>query len=242
MDTDGAFDATISPIVRLWGIGTEDARVPTREEIASALLSVGYQDIALDRGASAVTLGKKGMRLDLGGIAKGHACDEAVGILKNAGVSHAIIDLGGNIYAYGTRPDGSPWRVGVKSPLLGENEYFAIVTASEQAVVTSGVYERFLESGGALYHHIMDPRTGYPVDNGLLSVTIVSGSSTQADALSTACFVLGAERGIEYLSGLPGVEGIFVSDDLSVKVTDGLKGSFTVKDGRFRLVGSDEEG
>jgi thiamine biosynthesis lipoprotein len=176
------------------------------------------------------------MRLDLGGIAKGYACDKAVEILKNAGVKHGIIDMGGNVYAYGAKPDGSPWRVGVKSPFAGENGYFGALAVTGRAVVTSGVYERFFEQDGRFYHHIMDPKTGGPVRNGLVSVTIVGASATQADALSTACFVLGAERGLAALAATSDAEGVFVSEDLTVRVTPGLKNLFRITDDRFRLV------
>jgi thiamine biosynthesis lipoprotein len=235
-ETDGAFDITIRPIVSLWGIGTENARVPAQAELDAALLSVGYEGITLDKAASSVTLEKAGMQLDLGGIAKGYACDRAAEILRNANVGHGIIDLGGNVYVLGTKPDGALWQVGIKSPVVGENGYFGVAAARDRAVVTSGVYERFFERDGKRYHHIMDPRTGCPVDNGLLSVTIISASAAQADALSTACFVLGAERGLAYLSALEGAEGIFVSEDLSVQVTPGLRDSFRITDERFQLV------
>ncbi len=241
-ETGGAFDITVRPVVFLWGVGTENARVPAQTEIDAVRQAVGYDRVSLDETALSVALADTGMQLDLGGIAKGYACDRAVEILRNAKVGHAIIDMGGNIYACGTKPDGSPWRVGVKSPLVGENGHFGIVSAADRAVVTSGVYERFFETDGKLYHHIMDPRTGRPVDNALLSVTIISESSTQADALSTACFVLGAERGLEYLETLPGVEGIFVGEDLRVWISSGLRDSFQMADKRFALVGDDEEG
>jgi thiamine biosynthesis lipoprotein len=234
-ETEGAFDITIRPVVSLWGIGTENTRVPGSEEIDAALLSVGYEGIILDKAMSAVTLSKKGMRLDLGGIAKGFACDKAVEIFKNADVRHGVIDMGGNVYVYGLKPDGSLWKVGVKNPLAGENGYFCVVEAADRAIVTSGVYERFFESDGKFYHHIMNPRTGRPVDNGLISVTVISESSTQADALSTACFVLGAERGRRHLAMLPNVEGIFVADDLSVRITPGLRDVFNIVDERFKM-------
>ena len=240
-ETDGAFDVTIRPVVDLWGVGTERARVPALSELEDALGLVGYEDIVLNEAESSVMLAREGMRLDLGGIAKGYACHRAVEILKQSGVKHGIIDLGGNVFAYGTRPDGTPWRVGVKNPLIGENGPFCVVTVSDRAIVTSGVYERFFEYDGDIYHHIMDPKTGFPPKNGLISVTVICGDSAYADALSTACFVLGPERGLKYIDALPDAEGIFAADDMNVWITKGLENHFRVTDERFRLMSYGEE-
>ncbi len=236
--TGGAFDVTVRPVVELWGIGTEHARVPSDAEINAALSLVDFRAITLDDAQGTVRLNRPGMALDLGGIAKGYACDVAVDILRRQDVRYAIIDLGGNIYAYGSQPGGAPWRVGVKNPMPGESRYFCIVDVTDRAVVTSGIYERFFEQDGRLYHHIMDPATGRPVDNELVSVTILDASSTQADALSTACFVLGLEDGLSYLSGEPTAEGIFVTSDWKVYITPGLADSFRITDERFTLVPS----
>lgn len=234
--TDGAFDVTIKPVVALWGIGSGRERIPSADEVQAALSLVDFRGVTLDEEQCTVQLDCDGMELDLGGIAKGYACDAAVQVLERHQVKHALIDLGGNIYAYGTKPDGSLWKVGVQNPIAGENGYFGIISVSDRSVVTSGLYERFFEEGEQIYHHIMDTSTGAPVHNGLLSVTIVDQSSTEADALSTACFVLGLEQGRAYLSTIEGAEGIFVTDDFKVYVTPGISDIFQVADDRFELV------
>ncbi len=232
-DTNGAFDITIRPVTELWGIGTGNERVPAREEIDEALAYVNYRDIELD-GANGVKLAREGMKLDLGAVAKGYAADKAAEILRAAGVKSAIIDLGGNIYFLGVKSGGAPWRVGVRNPEAGENGFFCTVElGADTAVVTSGAYERFFESGGVKYHHIIDPATGCPADSGLMSVTIIGKNGCEADALSTACFVLGRERATALLENLGGVEGIFVSDEREVYITPGLEGVFKLTDDRF---------
>jgi thiamine biosynthesis lipoprotein len=234
---DGAFDPTIRPIVELWGIGSETARVPSADVIGEALSLVGYARVTTDRAAHTVAPGAPGMALDLGGIAKGYACDAAVECLKRNRIHQALLDLGGNIYAHGEKADGSAWSVGVKTPLAGESGYFCVVQVRDRAVVTSGAYERFFERDGKLYHHIFDPSTGRPAESGLLSVTIVAASAADADAFSTACFVLGLDRGLALLAGLENTEGIFVTEELEIFVTPGLDGALTLTDSRFRLAG-----
>lgn len=233
--SDGAFDITIREVMELWGIGTDAARIPSDIELADALRRVDYQNVSLGEKYT-VSLTKPGMSIDLGGIAKGYACDIAVSILRERGIEHALIDLGGNIYAYGSKPDGLPWSVGVKTPIAGENGYFCVVRVSSRAVVTSGVYERYFAQDGKIYHHIMNPSTGKPADSGLLSVTIISQSSTKADALSTACFVLGLERGMDLLSEMENTQGIFVTDSYEVYTTPELTDIIELTDDRFTLV------
>jgi thiamine biosynthesis lipoprotein len=183
---------------------------------------------------STVMLKEEGMALDLGAIAKGYACDRTAEILKEKGIKHGILDFGGNVYALGTRPDGSPWRVGIKMPIIGESGLVCFLEVSDVSVVTSGGYERYFEKDGVIYHHLLDPKTGYPVSNGLLSVSIVAKSSTYADALSTACFVLGLGDGMKLVTDF-GYEGIFVTEDYKIYVTDGLKDVIKILDDRFIL-------
>jgi thiamine biosynthesis lipoprotein len=171
----------------------------------------------------------------LGGIAKGYACDRAVEILTSHRVKHALLDFGGNIYALGTKPDGEKWRVGIRNPVLGEDGYICVVEVADKTVVTSGGYERYFEHDGKTYSHILDPATGYPAENGLLSVSIVAGNSTDADALSTACYVLGLEAGLALLDSLPDCDGVFVTDEREVYVTGGLTGGVAISDARFVL-------
>lgn len=232
--TDGAFDVTIWPLVTLWGIGTDSARVPSPEEIAAARELVDYSSLELlpDR---SVYLALPGMGVDVGAIAKGYAADEAARILTEAGVEHALLDFGGNILLIGNKPDGSPWRIGVQRPDGERSSFIGVLSLADQSVVTSGPYERFFEQDGVRYHHILDGATGYPAENGLGQVTIVTSRSMEADALSTACYVLGLEKGRALIESLPQVEAIFVTEDRVVHLTEGLGDRFELTDLEYRL-------
>jgi thiamine biosynthesis lipoprotein len=224
----GAFDPTIGPLVKLWGIGTGAERIPREEEIREALALVNWQDLVTDRKAETAFLKRPGMALDLGAIAKGYAADEAARIAGEGGVKRAIFDLGGNILALGSRGETEGWRIGVQNPLGERGAYIGLLSVRDTSIVTSGVYERFFESGGRRYHHILSTEDGCPVNNGLLSVTIVTRKSIDADALSTAVFALGYEKGRALIESLPGVEAVFVFDDRSASVTPGLEGNFKI--------------
>jgi thiamine biosynthesis lipoprotein len=231
--TGGAFDPTIGPLVNLWGIGTEAQRVPSPDEIAQALELIDWHDLIIDREEGTAFLRRQGMAIDLGAIAKGYAADEAERLAKEAKAARAIIDLGGNVLALGGRaPDGGgenlAWRIGVQDPLEERGSYIGVLLAQDKTVVTSGVYERYFESDGKRYHHIFSTRDGYPVDNGLLSVTIVAKRSIDADALSTAVFALGYEQGMSLLETIPNTEAIFIFDDLSVQISEGLRETFNL--------------
>jgi len=234
--TGGAFDITVGPLVKLWGIGTDNARVPGKNEIEAMLPLVDYRKVFLTKNPNTVFLAEKGMALDLGAIAKGYAADEAVRILRDHGVSRAIIDFGGNIVVLGSKEKGKPWRVGVQNPSKERGRYAAVVAAADMSLVSSGTYERFLLDGGRRYHHILDTRTGYPVDNGLSDVTIVCPSSIDADGLSTSVFSLGPERGFELVNKLPGIEAVFIDTDNRIRITPGLKDIFTLSDNSFTLI------
>jgi thiamine biosynthesis lipoprotein len=236
----GAFDPTIGPLVRLWGIGTDSERVPGEEEIAQALKLVNWRDLIIDRESGTAFLLREGMALDLGAIAKGYAGDEALRIAKEGKVKRAVFDLGGNIVTLGGREKKGrtsiPWRIGIQNPLMGRGSYIGVVPVNDMSVVTSGVYERHFESGGERYHHILSTVNGYPVENGLLSATIVTSSSTAADALSTVVFTLGFERGKAVIDSIPGAEAIFVFNDRSVRITGGLADIFKLTDDEFVLI------
>ena len=238
--SDGAFDPTVGPLVQLWGIGTDHQRIPDDEEIARARELVNWRYVVIDRDAGTAFLWREGMALDLGAIAKGYAGDEAARIAREAKAKRAIFDLGGNIVALGWREqkgkEPQPWRIGIQNPLDGRGAYLGVVTVHDASVVTSGVYERYFESGGKRYHHILSTANGYPVENGLLSVTIVTASSTDADALSTTVFTLGFERGKALIDSIPEAEAIFVFSDRSVRITDGLAGIFTLTDNEFEVL------
>ncbi len=188
----GAFDPTVAPLLDAWDFTGDAPRVPSDGELAALLTRVGLENVSVD--GDTVTL-KNGAQLDLGGIAKGYAGDEIRTILKEHGVTSAVIDLGGDVALLGAKPDGSDWRVAVKYPANSE-KFLGVLSVADTFVVTSGVYERGFEENGVYYHHILDPKTGKPADSGLVSVTVVCGGGAWADALSTACFVLGAEKSL----------------------------------------------
>ncbi len=232
----GAFDPTIGPVVKLWSIGTDYARVPAPDEIAAALPLVDWRDLVADEAERSVFLKRKGMVIDLGAIAKGYAADEVARIVKAHRIPRAIIDLGGNVLAYGVKKGGKPWKIGVQDPTGQRGEPIGIVQAKNKTMVTSGVYERFLEADGIRYHHILSAFDGYPIRNGLLSVTIVADRSIDADALSTSTFALGYEKGRALVETLDGIEAIFVFDDMTVRTTAALAKDFSLTDTRYRLV------
>jgi thiamine biosynthesis lipoprotein len=231
----GAFDPAVGPLVKLWGIGTDEPRVPAEGEIAGALALVNYKDIELDTNRGAVLLRRQGMALDLGAIAKGYAADEAVKLLARLGINRGIIDLGGNIFAYGEREQGRPWRIGIQDPRENRGAYIGILDVSNKSVVTSGIYERYFEEDGRRYHHILSTKTGRPSETGLLSVTIAADSSADADALSTAAFALGWDKGRLLVDAVPGVDAIFVFEDLTVRLTPGIKDKFSLSSEEYRL-------
>lgn len=230
----GYFDVTIGPIVNLWNIGTDKARVPSPQEIKDKLPLVNYKGIVFDDKNRTIMLKNKGMSIDLGGIAKGYAADKVAETLKADGVKHAIINLGGNVLTIGTKPDGQPWRIGIQTPFKPRGDYLGIVEVSNKAVVTSGVYERYFEKNGKLYHHLLNPFTGYPADNHLYSVTIITDKSVDADALSKT-FIMGLDQGMKLVESLKGVQAIFVTDDKQVYITPGLKGNFKITDPDYNL-------
>lgn len=233
--TKGKFDITVGPLVKLWGINTPRARVPGANEIKAVLPLINYNNIILDDKNRTIMLKSKGMSLDLGGIAKGYSGDAVEKVLKDNGVKHAIIDLGGNVLTVGSKPDGSSWRVGVQNPVSPRGDYLGILKVKEKSVVTSGIYERYFEKNGKRYHHIMDTKTGYPVDNELASVSIVTDLSMNADALAKA-FCFGVKNGLSFIEKQPGVEAIFVTRDSKVYITPGLRKSFTITDSSFKLM------
>ena len=190
--TDGAFDITIKPLVDLWNIKAQNPTVPSDEAIAEAKAKVDWTKVEI--AGDTVSLGVQGMMLDLGAAAKGYAADCAVEVLRAHGIKDAILDLGGNVYAMGNSEKGSPWRIGLQDPAGERGKYFRAEELSDLSCVTSGSYERYFESGGRIYHHIINPKTGRCADSGLISVSVIAKSSFEADMLSTAIFVMGEEE------------------------------------------------
>lgn len=225
--SDGAFDITVAPLLDLWNFQPEQHKgtVPDPEEIREALSHINYKNIQLN--GTTVTLLDPKAAIDLGGIAKGYIADCIRDLLVSKGYHSALINLGGNVLTVGTKPDGTAFRVGIRKPFSESGEQIAIVACEDRSVVTSGTYERYFEQDGKRYHHILNPADGYPVENGLASVTILSPDSIDADALSTACFVLGPERGMELIESLDGIEALFVTEDLEQIVSSGFS-AYTV--------------
>ncbi|HHX22603.1 MAG TPA: FAD:protein FMN transferase, partial [Thermoanaerobacterales bacterium] len=207
------------------------------EEINLALKLVDYRKVELNENENSVFLKTPGMAIDLGGIAKGFAADEVVRILKENGVESAIADLGGNLYVIGSKPNGMPWNIGIQNPFNIRGSIFATVKVSDKTLVSSGPYERYFEENGETYHHILDTRTGFPVDNGLMGITIISDSSIDADALSTSVFALGLVEGMKFIEEKKGVDAVFVTSDYMVYTTSGIeKYNFEITDEQFTFV------
>ncbi|APH16939.1 apbE family protein [Clostridium sporogenes] len=233
--TKGSFDITVEPLVSLWGIGTDKARIPSKDEISNALKLINYKDVVMNEKESTVMLKRKGQAIDLGAIAKGYAADELKEVLLNHNISSAFLSLGGNVYVLGNKPDKTPWNIGVQNPLRPRGNPLGIVSISDKSIVTSGNYERFFEKNGKRYHHIFDTKTGYPAEKGLISVSIISDKSIDGDALSTSVYTLGLDEGKKLIESLKGVEAIFVTNDKKVYITSGLKDTFKLEDSSFKL-------
>lgn len=217
--TNGKFDITIGRVSDLWDFTAEPPSLPSPEALDAALPTVNWKQVKVD--GNTVTV-PSGTQLDLGGIAKGYIADRAAEYLRANGISRGILNLGGNIYALGGKSGTEPWKVGIQRPFADRNEIIGSVSVRDCSVVTSGLYERFFELDGTLYHHILDPQTGYPVSNGMESVTILSKSSAMADALSTSAFLLGVEEAKTLIESLPDTEAVFVLSDGTVQKTSGI--------------------
>lgn len=209
--SDGAFDITIGSVSSLWDFKAEDPAPPAAEAIAEAVKHVNFRKIMID--GNTVKLLDPSAKLDLGAIAKGYIADRIKEYLREEGVRHALINLGGNVLAIGGRQDGSPFQIGVQKPFDESGEYITAVSLNNKSVVTSGTYQRCFEKDDILYHHILYPTSGNPCNNGLNSVTIITDSSLTADALSTTCFLLGPDEGMRLVNQLDNVDAIFINTD-----------------------------
>lgn len=231
----GAFDITMNPVIQLWGINTEKVRVPEQKEIIEALEKVGYDRMHFADDGVRWAILERGMGINLGAVAKGFAADEIVKVLEFHGVKKAVINLGGNIYCYGKKEDRKLWSVGIKNPKEPEGTPLLKVTTDETSVVTSGNYERFFEQDGKRYHHIFDPKTGFPSDNSIASVTVICKNSTAADALSTACFVMGKGNAFFHLKDFENYFGteiglVFIMENGEIRASENLKGKLEFYD------------
>lgn len=228
--SDGAWDITLGPIINLWGIGTDNERLPSDKEIKAQLTLVGYDKISINENDNSVMLQNEGMSIDLGGIAKGFAADEVLKIYKKYNIENGLINLGASsIYAVGKNKDNNEWSVGIKHPRSEDiNEYMGIIKLSNDSLSTSGDYERYFMENNKRYHHIVDPKTGYPVDNGVMSDTIVidgdnSDSGMLSDLLTTTVFTLGPEKGLKLIDSLSNVSCEITTSDYKVYTSEGFK-------------------
>ena len=219
--TGGNFDVTMGGVSALYGFSTDHPSAPDDAALGEALSHVGYEKIIID--GSTVTLGDPEAVIDLGAVAKGYIADKMKEFLLANGVEHAIIDLGGNVLCLGVKPDGSDYRVGIRDPQADAVSPIVTVLVNGTSVVTSGVYERSFTENGVTYHHILDSSTGRSVQNGLLSVSILGPESVQCDALSTVCFALGMEAGLQFIETQDGYEALFITDDMELHFSSGFE-------------------
>ena len=220
----GLFDVTAGPLIDLWDINGE-GHYPTQGELDAVLPLISSDDLLVENGKA--FLAREGMEANLGAIAKGYIADKIKELLMDQGVESAIIDLGRNVLLIGDKPDGSNFNVGVQDPNQEQGVLLGLVSTADTSVVTSGINERYFTYEGVDYHHILDPFTGFPADNDLASVTILSTNSAQGDALSTSCLLLGAEKGMELIESLEGVEAFFITKDGSTAMSSGFEEIYT---------------
>lgn len=221
--SQGKADLTIGAVNDLWNFTGEDAesqRLPDAAALSAALSHVDYRRISLS--GNSVTVSDPEAVIDLGFIAKGFIADRIKEYLVSQGVHSAILNLGGNVLTIGSRPDGSPFRIGIQKPFADSGATAFTLSADDMSIVSSGIYERYFELEGTIYHHILDTKTGYPLQNNLLQVTILSSSSTHGDALSTVCFVLGADKGMALIESLADTEAVFITSDGSILSSSGV--------------------
>lgn len=216
--SNGGFDITIEPISSMWDFVSEEKKIPNDTALKAALPMVNYQNLHLN--GNRLQFSQEGMRLDLGAIAKGYIADQIKEFWISKGVKNAIIDLGGNTLCIGGKPDGTPFHIGIQKPFAERSETIATLDLKDKSVVSSGIYERCFEEDGHFYHHILNPKTGYPYDNSLISVTIISNKSVDGDGLSTTCFALGLDKGLELINSLPDVHAVFITDDYQLHYSD----------------------
>lgn len=227
--TEGLFDITAGPLIDLWAIDPPEGHVPTRDELTSVLPLIDYRMIKYSD-SNQIKLQKEGMIANLGAIAKGTIADEVKVFLLENDIDSALINLGGNVLLIGTKPDGNEFRIGIQDPNDKRGNYLMVVTISDQALVSSGDYERFFEYEGKVYHHILNPLTGFPADTNIKQVTIVAPNSEMADGLSTSVLLLGLDKGIALIESIDIVDAIFITKDNKIYVTEGLNDKYEIND------------
>lgn len=217
--SEGAFDITVEPLSSLWDFTAPDPVIPPRDEIQQAVEKVDYRNLKLEE--NTLTFLSTDTAIDFGAIAKGYIADRMKAYLLKQGVKSAVINLGGNVLCVGEKPGGKPFKIGLQKPYADRNETIETLDIRDMSVVSSGVYERHFEKDGVNYHHILNPKDGYPYENGLVSVTILSDLSVDGDGLSTTCFSLGLEKGMELVDSMDDIYGVFITDDYEVHYSEG---------------------
>ena len=233
--SNDTFDISVGPLIDLWSIGTDNAKVPNKEEIENILPLVDYSKILLNDENLSVKLSEENMKIDLGGIAKGYAADKIYDYLKSENIKSAIINLGGNILTLGSKNNDQPFSIGIQDPTMPRGNSIGNIKVSNKSVVTSGIYERYIEKDNKIYHHMLNPHTGYPFENNLNSVTIVSDESIICDALSTTTFGLGLDNGMKLIESLDNVDAIFITKDKKIYLSSNLKDKFNLTDTSFSI-------
>lgn len=213
----GSFDITIGAVSQLWDFSSGAGTIPDADSIASALSHVNYKNINVS--GNTVQLSDPNAAIDVGAIAKGYIADRIKDYLQKNGVKHAIIDLGGNVLLIGSKTDGSKYNIGIQKPFSETGEPITSIKVADKSIVTTGIYQRYFEVDGHIYHHILDPRTGYPCENTLYSDTIITDSSLTADALSTTCYLMGFDAANKLIDQLENVDAVFITDDYEIHYT-----------------------
>ncbi len=241
--TDGAFDPTIEPVIKLWAFSKrpDNPSIPSKAAIENLRKLVDYKKIKIDSAASEIYLEEKGMALDLGGVAKGYAADKAVEAIKAKGIKAALVAIAGDIRGYGLSTSGKAWKVGIQNP-RPENpasekpweDIFASLYLKDSAISTAGDYQRFFIKNGKRYHHIIDPKTGYPAESDLISVSVMAPEGYMADGIDTAVLILGPEKGMKLLNS-KGLDGILVDSRKRVFITKNLKGRIEILNKGYEL-------
>ncbi len=218
--SNDAFDITLAPVSTLWDFSSANPLVPDEADIFQALKSVGTNNLSLQ--GDTITFSNPNTMIDLGAIAKGYIADQLKLYLLSEGVKSAIINLGGNVLCIGAHPDGTPFQIGIQQPFGAPNETNLALSVSDYSIVSSGIYERYFVENGVLYHHVLDSHSGYPINNNLLQVTILSKNSLEGDALSTTCLALGLEKGMDLINSYDDVYAIFITDTYEYIYSDGF--------------------
>ncbi len=221
--SNGAFNPSLGSIISLWNFTSNDKQIiPDKKDIEKNIKHTDFCNVIVNKDKSSIIISDNDTKINLGAIAKGFIADKIKDYLCKEKVKSAIINLGGNVLLVGSKPNGSDFKVGIEKPFEGSSTYACVVNSSDKSIVTSGVYERYFEKDDKIYHHILDPKTGYPVENSLYSVSIISDKSVDGDALSTACFVLGLDKGMELIEKTKGVEAVFITNDYKLHTSSGF--------------------